>query len=125
VYAGFVVPIEYDPLLAKLSVWAETRESAIQRMWRAVQEFRVVGIITNLGLFQRVMEDRDFGAGELHTAFLDEFMKRVKPAQTNSDALVASMLAAAHWETTQPQTVLEGPATLSMWRAEGRRGLLR
>ncbi len=57
VYAGWTVPIDYDPLLAKLSVWAATRPAAIDRMRRAVSEYRVLGTITNLALFERLMQD--------------------------------------------------------------------
>ncbi|MBV9612810.1 MAG: acetyl-CoA carboxylase biotin carboxylase subunit, partial [Acidobacteriaceae bacterium] len=73
-YSGWTVPIEYDPLLAKLSVWGETREVSIQRMRRALAEYRVLGITTNLPLFERIMVDPQFIGGALHTGFLDQFM---------------------------------------------------
>ncbi len=126
VYAGWTVPIDYDPLLAKLSVWGETREVAIQRMRRAVAEYRVIGITNNLGLFDRLFADSHFRAGDLHTAFLDEFMKRSPDRQTDREGLIASILAAAHAEGERAQAA-PAPATTPSadgWRLEARRGLL-
>lgn len=125
VYAGWTVPIEYDPLLAKLSVWGETRESAIQRMRRAVSEYRIAGMTTNLQLFERLMADDHFRSGDLQTGFLDEFAKRSQRRETDQDGLLASILAAAH---TQPETqhaVPDAAPASGSWRTEARRGLLR
>ena len=58
VYPGWEVPIEYDPLLAKLSVWAEGREQAIARMKRALGEYYISGIKTNITFFKQILEDR-------------------------------------------------------------------
>jgi len=125
VYPGFVVPIEYDPLLAKLSVWGETRETAIHRMRRAVAEFRVLGIVTNLRLFLELMDDPRFVAGELHTGFLDDFMKRVRQPETDRTSLIASILAAAHSEGARASDLTSTTAPSPVWRTEGRRALLR
>jgi acetyl-CoA carboxylase biotin carboxylase subunit len=125
VYAGWTVPIEYDPLLAKLSVWGETRESAIQRMRRAVAEYRVLGMTTNLRLFESLMADDRFCVGDLHTAFLDEFMSRSRARKTDQEALLASILAAAHTQAETPQIVPEVASIPGGWRIESRRGLLR
>jgi acetyl-CoA carboxylase, biotin carboxylase subunit len=125
VYAGWTVPIEYDPLLAKLSVWGETRELAIQRMQRAVGEYRIIGMTTNLGLFEELMADDHFREGDLHTAFLDEFMSRSSVRETDPGKLSASILAAAHTGTESPQVIPEAPSNPSAWRIEARRGMLR
>jgi len=124
VYAGWNVPIEYDPLLAKLSVWSETRDDTIQRMRRALAEYRVSGITTNLQLFEQLMTDTRFTGGQLHTAFLDDFMKsfskRVDPA-----ALAASVLAAAHARKQPSPRSEEETCAGGSWRGAGRHGLLR
>ena len=73
IYEGYVVPPNYDSLLAKLIVHAEDRESAIRRMRRALQEFVVEGIKTNLSFHRRLMEHPDFVAGRLDTHFLERF----------------------------------------------------
>jgi acetyl-CoA carboxylase, biotin carboxylase subunit len=73
IYEGYVVPPNYDSLLAKLIVHAEDRESAIRRMRRALQEFVVEGIKTNLSFHRKLMEHPDFVAGRLDTHFLERF----------------------------------------------------
>ena len=115
---------EYDPMLAKLSAWGDTRSAAIQRLRRAVQEYRILGITTNLRLFEALMRDECFNAGLLHTGFLDEFMLR-RDTGSNGDSapLVAAMLAAAQ-EGVDTTPVLAGPSLNngSLWRSAGRRG---
>jgi acetyl-CoA carboxylase, biotin carboxylase subunit len=79
VYEGWDVPFEYDPLLAKLAVWGGDRKSAIDRLKRALKEYKVGGIRTNLSFFTEVLNDEMFQRGELSTAFLDGFFARRKP----------------------------------------------
>src|SRR5207248_1659699 len=122
VYPGWTVPIDYDPLLAKLSVWGETRESAIKRMSRALAEYRVLGITSNLALFERIMRDPEFAAGKLHTGFLDERMKGRIKTEIDPFAALAGVLAAAQIELARPQAVDNIPAGSNTWRAGARRG---
>jgi len=71
IYAHYVVPSHYDSLLAKLIVHDEDRAAAIRRLRRALHEFVVEGIRTNLDLHREVVEHPDFIAGRLDTAFLE------------------------------------------------------
>jgi acetyl/propionyl-CoA carboxylase alpha subunit len=116
-------------LLAKLSVWSDTRTSAIERMRRAVDEFRVLGITTNLPLFTQLMSDEAWLRGALHTGFLDEFMQRYSmPRESHEkphDSLVAVLLAVAAMVRKGSGPAIEGPADTSAWRASGRQRLLR
>ena len=73
VYDGYVVPPNYDSLLAKLIVHAEDRESAIKRLRRALDEFVVEGIQTNLAFHRRLSDHSDFVQGRLDTHFLERF----------------------------------------------------
>ena len=125
VYTGWTVPIEYDPLLAKLTVWAQNRTTAIARMRRALSEYRVLGITTNLSLFDAVMSDAEFIAGHLHTGFLDEFKQRFSPSGIAQDEMLASVLAAGSIQPEAPSAQQNGAASTSLWGAIGRRGLLR
>jgi acetyl-CoA carboxylase biotin carboxylase subunit len=68
-----VVPPNYDSLLAKLIVHAEDRESAIRRLRRALGEFVVEGIQTNLAFHKRLIDHPDFMQGRLDTHFLERF----------------------------------------------------
>jgi acetyl-CoA carboxylase biotin carboxylase subunit len=76
VYQGWNVPFDYDPLLAKLIAWAPDRDAAISRLKRALSEYRVGGIRTNLAFFEDILRDPVFLRGELSTAFLDDFFTR-------------------------------------------------
>jgi acetyl-CoA carboxylase biotin carboxylase subunit len=60
VYEGFEIPMTYDPLISKLIVWAENRERAINRMIRALNEYRIGGINTTIGFLKAIMEDERF-----------------------------------------------------------------
>jgi acetyl-CoA carboxylase biotin carboxylase subunit len=125
-YTGWTVPIEYDPLLAKLTVWAQDRATAVARMRRALGEYRVLGITTNLGLFDAVMSDPEFVGGHLHTGFLEEFKQRSHRVVPQEHARIASVLAAASLQPEQQNTdAHNGTGNESLWRALGRRGLLR
>ena len=73
-YEGWNVPIDYDPLLAKLIGYGSTREEAISRLQRALYEYFVGGIKTNISLFRRILSNPDFRAGKLDTGFLDRLL---------------------------------------------------
>ncbi len=75
-YEGWTVPIDYDPLLAKLIGYGADREQAIARLTRALGEYFVGGIKTNISLFRRILRDADFRAAKLDTGFLDRMLKR-------------------------------------------------
>jgi acetyl-CoA carboxylase biotin carboxylase subunit len=69
-YSGYEVPSFYDPLLAKVIVWAPTRDQAIARMQRALAEFELEGITSTLAFQQRVLQNAFFRRGELSTNFV-------------------------------------------------------
>jgi acetyl-CoA carboxylase biotin carboxylase subunit len=80
IYEGYVVPPNYDSLLAKLIVHAEDREAAIRRLRRALDEFVVEGIQTNLAFHRRLIDIPDFVQGRLDTHFLERFSTEIAPA---------------------------------------------
>ena len=94
VYEGWSVPLEYDPLLIKLIVWAETRQDAIARLERALEETHIGGIRTNIEFFLDVLADPAFQAGDLHTGFLDEWFLRRKKHTFSAEDLAAARKAA-------------------------------
>ena len=77
-YAGYFVPPYYDSLVAKLIVHAPTRERAIDRMRRALDEFAVVGIKTTIPLHQRIVNDPSFQAGAYTIHWLEKFVSETK-----------------------------------------------
>ena len=74
VYSGYRVPPTYDSLLAKLIVWGETRDEAVARARRALDEFIVVGIPTTIPFHQAVIETEAFQSGDVYTDFVDAHM---------------------------------------------------
>jgi acetyl-CoA carboxylase biotin carboxylase subunit len=130
VYPGWNVPLDYDPLIAKLSVWAATREESIDRMRRAIEEFQITGITTNLSLYAGLLVDPGFRRGDLHTGFLDQFMPGFLAGERalDPDGLTAALLAAAQSEQQAAlvQTHSQAAADVtSAWRRSGRREMLR
>ena len=79
-YEGWTVPIDYDALLAKLIGYGSDRRQTIGRLRRALNEYFVGGIKTNISLFRRILEDPDFQAGNVNTGFLDRLLSHSSPA---------------------------------------------
>ncbi len=73
VYAGYTIPPNYDSMIAKLIVSGQTREEAVTRMKRALQEFIIEGIKTTIPFHIKLMDDKNFKAGNFTTAFMDTF----------------------------------------------------
>jgi acetyl-CoA carboxylase biotin carboxylase subunit len=96
VYDGWTVPLDYDPMLSKLIAYAPDRQTAIARMRRALDEYFIGGIKTNLSLFRRILEDQDFVAARIHTGFLDRMLasKAQADAASNGLAEMAAVSAA-------------------------------
>ncbi len=126
IYEGWVVPMEYDPLLAKLTVWAGTREHAAERSIRALREYDVGGIRTNIGFFRQILEDPEFRAANLHTGFIEEFFARrpVREAPADFEA-VAALVAALHSARRKPSGDGAPAPQSSRWLETGRGELLR
>jgi acetyl-CoA carboxylase biotin carboxylase subunit len=82
VYEGWTVPNDYDPLLAKLIAWGNSREETIARLRRALEESTITGIKTNVGLFRRLLTEPDFLRGDVHTKWLDELLAKDHAAKT-------------------------------------------
>ena len=73
VYAGYTIPPNYDSMIAKLITTAQTREEAISKMRRALDEFVIEGIKTTIPFHRQLMDHPDFVAGDFTTAFMDSF----------------------------------------------------
>lgn len=95
VYEGWNVPLDYDPMLSKLIAYAPTRSQAIARMRRALAEYHVGGIRTNLDLFQRILRNQDFAAGRMDTGLLERILAEPVPADTRRDDSVKLAAVAA------------------------------
>src|SRR5690242_1383592 len=92
---GSEITLHYDPMLAKLIVWAPTRELAIARMHRALEELAIDGVETSRDFHLRVMEDGEFRRGEIEIQWLERRLPSLLGAQADaSHARVAAIAAA-------------------------------
>jgi acetyl-CoA carboxylase biotin carboxylase subunit len=127
VYPGWTVPIDYDPLLAKLIAYSPNRETTIRRMLVALDEYVITGIETNIGFFKEILNDPEFRAAHLDTGFLEKFMHRRKnkPAPETELEIVAAIAAEAYAAARQTNGIAQAPgvAPASRWAAQGRERL--
>lgn len=120
VYEGFEVPLEYDPLLSKLITWGRTRDEAIQRMARALSEYRVYGIKTTIPFFKRILLHPKFRAGDYNTHFISSLKKETDGSEPEDKEI--ALIAAGVKIYSEKKT---GAAPLpkkrgSSWKFQGR-----
>jgi acetyl/propionyl-CoA carboxylase alpha subunit len=122
VYPGFEITPFYDPLISKLIVWGETRAQAILRMRRALEEYRIVGVRTNIPFHQTLMDSHRFMGGQYDTRFVEERFS-IKDETDPDMAEIAAVIAtlAAHQETQRAaQFVQRNERDTSNWKWVGR-----
>ncbi len=124
VYPGFEITPFYDPMIAKLIVWGETRGQAILRMRRALEEYRIVGVRTNIPFHQTMMDSHRFLAGQYDTRFVEErfSMQEMEEGKETYDEVAAIMATlVAHQQTQRSaQIVRRGERDTSNWKWVGR-----
>jgi len=119
---GYTVPLHYDPLLAKLSVWGETRAAARRRMRTALRDYVVLGCTTAIPFLLDLLEHPAFVSGETHTQFIPEHFPAWRGGEQHR--LVAAIAAAIDVARAPLGTSGEGPlapsispwSTLGHWR---------
>ncbi|HEV2021915.1 MAG TPA: acetyl-CoA carboxylase biotin carboxylase subunit [Terriglobales bacterium] len=133
VYEGWTVPLEYDPLLSKLVAHAGSRREAIARMERALEEYFVGGLATNLPLFRRILRHPEFVAGKMDTGFLERLLAertaeggRATQAE-EGEAEVAAIAAALFAAMPAPGAAVStnGTRPAEAWKRAGRQEGLR
>ncbi len=119
VYEGATVPRFYDTLLAKLIVWGTDRAAAIDRMARALSEYRVAGVRTTIPVLERVVTHPEFRAGRLSTAFLDRVMLELRAAAAGRHETIAVVAAtlAQYLRLGGGEPVVPGSSRAAGWRA--------
>jgi len=115
---GLAITPHYDSLLAKLVTWGETRGVAIVRMRRALEEYQILGVTTNLEMHQVLFNSHRFFGGQFHTRFLEERFPAPEPEE--EDYLAAALTAALlDWQRRGGgRSSRERP--VSRWRMLGR-----
>jgi acetyl-CoA carboxylase biotin carboxylase subunit len=132
-YPGCTISSFYDPLISKLCVWAPTRERAVAKMRRALSEYIVTGIRTNLAFHEKLFTHPEFVAGRYDTGFLERHKAELVgyptvPAEQREAIAVAIALAAARLErATGVKTASAGESgsRLAPWVAHHRARTLR
>jgi acetyl-CoA carboxylase biotin carboxylase subunit len=114
---GDVVPVHYDPMLAKLVVWGRTRDEAISRTRRALKDYRVVGIPTSIPFFLALLDDPAFLAARYNTGFLtsdwlDAHLGHAPP----DDPLAWALVAIARFEQDAAARPAEAAVESSGWK---------
>jgi acetyl-CoA carboxylase, biotin carboxylase subunit len=125
VYPGFEITAYYDPMIAKLVVWGETRGQAILRMRRALEEYRIVGVRTNIPFHQTMMDSHRFMAGQYDTRFIEERFSMPEAedeleAHHPEIAAVFATLVAHHEAQHSAQFIMRNERDTSNWKWVGR-----
>ena len=124
VYPGFEITPYYDPMIAKLIAWGETRAQAILRMRRALEEYKIVGVRTNIPFHQTMMDSHRFMGGQYDTRFVEERFsmqdsEEGREARPDIAAILATLVA--HQRTQRSaQIVRRGERDTSNWKWVGR-----
>ncbi len=119
---GLTITPYYDSLLAKLVTWGETRAVAIVRMRRALEEYQIHGVMTNLDLHRALLNSHRFFGGQIHTQFLEEQFVPMEPEE--EDYLAAALTTALlDWRRRAGAQTQTNGAT-NRWKMLGRWELL-
>jgi acetyl-CoA carboxylase, biotin carboxylase subunit len=129
VRAGSEVSIHYDPMISKLAAWGHTRDEAIDRLRRALDEYRIDGIKTTLPFFRKIVRDSEFIAGRLDTGFIGRFNQRLEQERTETThdltrqqdiAIIAAALQYARQSRIPALDDAPRQDSGSRWRLAGR-----
>ena len=120
VYEGWTVPLEYDPLLAKLITWGADRGQAVARMRRALGEYQIGGVRHNLEFFRRVFREPEFLAGRTDTGYIARLLQQPEPEPDPAFAAAASVAAALATALTKPTTSASATSAMSEWARAAR-----
>ncbi|MEK7311685.1 MAG: acetyl-CoA carboxylase biotin carboxylase subunit [Chloroflexota bacterium] len=121
VYSGYTIPRYYDSLISKVICWGETRGEALLRMRRALEEYKIVGVKTNIPLHQNLLDSHRFLAGQFDTRFLEERfeMDRQSTPHPEIAAILATLVAHRRGQEAA-QIVQRGARDTSNWKWVGR-----
>lgn len=128
IYSGCDVPIFYDPILAKLIVWADNRQMCQHRMIRALDDYVILGIQTTIGFLKEVIAHPQFQAGNTTTGFIEKYFAHWGGQEKTEEARLIAALAAAFDSQSKPfgpsvasgRDLYSSPwQTLGKWRLGG------
>jgi acetyl-CoA carboxylase biotin carboxylase subunit len=123
IYAGYEVTPYYDSMLAKLICWGHTRPEAIRKMSRALEEYRIMGLKTNIPFHQRLMDSHHFISGKVDIGFVERvnIMEGERQNARNSEIAAIMATLVAHHEAQQAaQIISPNQRDTSNWKWVGR-----
>ncbi len=127
VYAGFEISPYYDPLISKMIVWGETRSQAVVRMRRALEEYKIVGVRTNIPFHQTMMDTYPFITGKYDTRFVEEQFSMLDAAENRELYLdIAALMATlvAHSQMEHRTQIYGQSGQKSNWKWNGQHSKL-
>ena len=131
VYPGYKIPLFYDPMISKLITWSESRSEAIQRMKRALYEYKITGVKTSINFLERIMKNKQFSKGIYDTHFIDENINELmgssadEPAEAEDISIITAFIDYTDkLSKLQPVKPFNGGS--SPWKNFGRKkGIIR
>ena len=123
VYTGFDIPMSYDPMIAKLIVWGLTRSEAIERMKRALLEYRILGLKHNIPYLFKIFKHPKFIEGKYDTRFIELYGEDLKQTKTQNDKKIDAAAIAVfidYYNNAQSNTPNINPNNQSNWKNSGR-----
>jgi acetyl-CoA carboxylase biotin carboxylase subunit len=127
IHEGYTIPIYYDPMISKLIIWGRTREEVIERMRRALYEYKISGVKTSIKYLLKIMETPDFRNGTYNTHFIEkneEFLKTKINCDKHCEdiSLIAAFIEHASRIQKAKQVVpIEREISVKGWKHRGRR----
>lgn len=128
VYEKYEIPIHYDPMIGKLIVWATNRQFAIERMCRALDEYKITGIKNNITYLHSIMQVDDFVRGDYNTSFIEKHAEELVAAHTPQDKEAEDMTLIAAFvnymvfmEDSGASAAAPQQTVTSRWREYGKR----
>lgn len=127
VFSGCTISVYYDPMIAKLITWGDTREQAILRMERALKEYQIAGVKTNIAFHEAVLSHSDFRGGNYDTGFVEKNMGELRKKSHEGFEEIAALAAVVHQLKKITDHIIQGPSgpQASSWKLIGRRAGFR
>jgi len=125
VFEGFEISLYYDPLIAKLLSWGETREEAIARMKRALREYWIHGIRTTVPFHMQVLTNEQFLTGEYDTSIVDSISGELRPEEVDSSVAAVAAVVMAHRRKQRTMLSSRSRTGDRPWKMAGRIDALR
>ncbi len=124
IYSGFEIPIYYDPMISKLIVWGQNRTEAIDRMKRAITEYKLTGVKNSLSFIHRIMETPDFVNGKYDTRFIElnkDFLMKKEEVSEEVEDMTAIVAYLDYVNNLSNKDTQNNEQKTNKWKDFGRR----